>query len=533
MPNAITTTGLTTATRAELVAQYTAAYQAIYGSNISLTSDTPDGQMMNIYIQSVLDLEDLLTNIYNMFDPDNAIGVVLDQRVAINGIQRQAGTYTTTNITLVNSQSINLYGLDQGVQPIFTVADNAGNQWQLITTQLGVAAGTHVFAFQAANPGQVLTTPNTITVPVTIVLGVTSVNNPTTYSTLGINEESDAALKVRRQKSVSLQSQGYFQGLLAALENINGITSAYVIENNTPGTDVNGIPGHSIWVVIAGTPNVTLSTPYNAATTYTYGQVASSAGVNYISVANNNLNNLVTNPAFWGLYNPIANAIYNYRNAGCGMYNSGDAGANSYVVTQIDGSSITVYWDTVLSQNLFVKFTANSLNGVNPPSIAAIKTALVASFAPGVYSTVNINQLGSLVQAADSNTMVTSSGFSLSSGGSYTNTLTPTARNNQFSVQAANIIVLPMIISCPSGVQTIASGLVTGTTISIAHGGNTIQFTPLGGYGTFPGTMTFTKTGSGTVNASTGLYTSNAAGTDTVTVTDALGNSATATITVT
>ena len=192
MPNSITATGLTTATETELVANFTAAMQQIYGSDINLASSTPDGQMMNIFIQAVLDLQDLLTTIYNMFDPDQAIGVILDQRCAINGIQRQAGTYTITNLTVVTNQSVNLYGLDQSVETVFTYADNAGNQWQLQTTQLGVTAGTNIYAFQAASPGAVLTVPNTITVPVTIVLGVVSVNNPTTYTTLGINEETDA-----------------------------------------------------------------------------------------------------------------------------------------------------------------------------------------------------------------------------------------------------------------------------------------------------------------------------------------------------
>ena len=133
-----------------------------------------------------------------------------------------------TNVTVTVSQALNLYGLDQTAQPVYTVADNAGNQWQLQTTQHLSTPGTYVFSFQAANPGAVLTTINTITVPVTIVLGVTSINNPTTYTTLGINEETDAALKIRRQKSVSLASQGYLAGLLAALENINGVTSAFV-----------------------------------------------------------------------------------------------------------------------------------------------------------------------------------------------------------------------------------------------------------------------------------------------------------------
>ena len=93
MPNSIGPTGLTITTQTEQVTNFTSNMQAIYGPTINLASNTPDGQMMMIFIQAVLDLANLLLQINNMFDPDNAVGVILDQRVAINGIQRQAGTY--------------------------------------------------------------------------------------------------------------------------------------------------------------------------------------------------------------------------------------------------------------------------------------------------------------------------------------------------------------------------------------------------------------------------------------------------------
>lgn len=390
MPNLISATGLQTATQAELIATFTAAMQAIYGADIDLDQDSPDGQMMMIFIQAVLDLEDLLVQVYNMFDPDNAIGVVLDQRVAINGIQRQAGTSTVTNITISTSQSVNLYGLDQSVQPVFTVADASGNKYQLRTTQLGFnpGGGGTPLAFQAAVPGALVPTPNTITVPVTIILGVSNINNPTTYTTLGINEESDAALKIRRQISVALASQGFLRGLLATLENINGITSAFVYENTTDAVDVDGVPGHSIWVIVAGT--------------------AANAD--------------------------IAQAIYTKRNAGCGMF-----GSQSYVITQVDGSPFEIFWDTVIPQAIYIKFNASSLDGINPPNTAAIITGLVAGYTPGVFAEVNINQLATLVQKIDPNTLVTSAGFSLAALGPFTPTLTPGAKNNQFTVSAPNI----------------------------------------------------------------------------------------------
>lgn len=466
MPNSIGVNGLTVATQAELLANLTTAFQTIYGSDVNLASDTPDGQMMNIFIQAILDIEDLLTQVNAMFDPDQAIGNVLDQRVAINGIQRQAGTYTLTNITLTTTQALNLYGLDQTVQPVYTVADNAGNQWELVTSQTVGAAGTYVYAFRAANPGAVFTIPNTITTPVTIVLGVLTVNNPTTYTTLGINEETDAQLKIRRQKAVSLSSQGYLAGLLSALLNINGVVSAFIYENVTGSTDSDGIPSHSIWVIVEGGANA-----------------------------------------------DIANAIYQKRNAGCGM-----KGSVSYTITQVDGTFFIVNWDVVTPEDLFIKFTATSLDGINPPNLALIRSQLPSTFVPGVFEQVNINDLATLVQKIDSNTLVTSAGFSTTSGGSYTNTLLPTAKNYQFVVSSADIILLPMILN--------------PVTVTVVNGA-TQQFTGLGGYGTLTYTIPTNNSG-GSINSSTGLYTAGATpSTDTVRVTDSLGNFADSTVTVT
>lgn len=476
MPNSIGPTGLTLATRDEIITYWTAQFQAIYGADIVLSSDSPDGQLLNDFAQAVLDLQDLLQQVYNMMDPDSAVGVILDQRVAINGIQRQAGTFTVQPVTIGTNQPVNLYGLDQTDQPVYTVSDNNGNQWQLQATQLGFnpGSGGSPLNFQAANPGAIQSAIGAITVPVTIVLGVTSINNPSGPTTVGINEESDAQLKVRRQKSVSLASQGYLAGLLAALENITGVTSAFVYENTTATTDGNGVPGHSIWVIVSGT----------------------------------------------GAAADIAEAIYTKRNAGCGMF-----GATTFVVTQADGSSFVVSWDTVVPEPIFITFYASSLNGTTPPNIAAIldtSTGLPAIFAPGVAAEVNINQLATLVQKIDPNCLVqfsgsgtpSTGGFSTSSGGSYTPTLTPSTKNRQFAVTKPNIIVLPMILS-PTTVIVPASATQT--------------FTGLGGFGTLTYSI-FVNNSGGSINSSTGVYTAGPTTgvTDTIKVIDSIGNTATA-----
>lgn len=388
MPNILDANGLQVKTRAELIAEKTLSYQTIYGPDIILTSDSPDGQKMLEEVQSILDIQDLLVQVYNSMDPDNALGVVLDQRLAFNGVQRQAGTFTITDITVDNTESVNLYGLDQEIQDVFTVQDNVGNKWKLVATQLGLVAGSHVLSFRAALPGAQISVPNTITVPVTIVLGVSAINNPTTYTTLGINEESDAKAKIRRQRSVSISSQGFLAGLLAALENISGVSGAFVYENNTDATDADLIPEHSIWVIVGG------------------------------SAENSD----------------IARAIYLKRNAGAGM-----KGAVTFTITQLDGSPFVVRWDVVTSQDLFIQFDAKSINGIDPIDDVGIKDYLVANLLPGVYARVDINHLATLVQTFDPNCLVTNAGFADNGGGPFTDTLLPDGKNKQFTLDAANI----------------------------------------------------------------------------------------------
>jgi len=468
----IGSTGITVPSQQDLTNYYVNAFQTIYGAGINVGPETPDGQIIGISVQANLDVQELLVQIFNSFDPDLAFGTTLDQRVAINGIQRQAGTYTTTDITLVLTQSVNLYGLDQSVQAVYTVADNAGNNWQLQTTQLGIGPGTVALLFQSATPGAITTIPNTITNPVTIVLGVSSINNPTTYTSLGVNEETDAALKIRRQKSVSLPSQGYYNGLLAALENVPGVSTVIINENDTGGTSSVGVPGHSIWVIVGGS-----GSPAN-----------------------------------------IAQAIYNERPLGVGLYNSGDLGANKYVITQADGSLFTVYWDSVVPQNLFIRFTATSLNGVTPPNIAAILSGLPSIFTPGVDQEVNINGLATDVQSIDPNTLVTNAGFSLSANGSYSVVLTPSFPNEQFAVSSANIIIIPIILS--------------PIAITLQHL-TSQQFSPLGGYGPYTYSVSVNNSG-GSIGSTSGLYTAGSITgvADTILVTDSLSNTATSTVTV-
>ena len=308
MPDQLDGNGLQVATPAEILATLTDALKAAYGSTINLDQNSPDGQVAGIVQQAASDLRELLVDVYNGFSPDSCYGSVLDQRVAINGITRQGGTYTTTYILVTASQAQTLVGLDAlPVNPsaqVYTVNDGT-DQWKLAETYAFSGAGSASLLFQCDTVGLVQPVVNTIKNQTTIVLGITSVNNPTTSgTTLGQDEETDAQLKTRRAKSFAKGAKGPAEAVAAALLDLDGVLDAYVVQNDTDAP-VGDVPAHSIWAIVNG-----------------------------------------------GAAEDIATAIYTKKAPGCGMW-----GDEKYVVERPNTQSLTVLWDEGEAQDLYVKFS--------------------------------------------------------------------------------------------------------------------------------------------------------------------------------
>ncbi len=161
-----------------------------------------------------------------------------------------------------------------------------------------------------------------------------------------MNAETDAAFRLRALSSTAIPSQGFFNGLYSALKNNPGDSTAILYENYLDTTSPNdatpvpGIPPHCIWVIVQGT----------------------------------------------ALPATIAQAIYSQRSLGCNM-----KGAQTYNIIQADGSAFTVQWDNVVAENVFIKFTATSIDGINAPKIAAIVAGLPALIQNSIGATMNIN----------------------------------------------------------------------------------------------------------------------------------------------
>lgn len=335
MPDSIGSTGLSVKTASEITADLAAGMRAIYGADINIDSNSPDGQMIGILTQLAVDLRELLAALNASFDPDQAEGTLLDQRVAINNIQRIGGTYTIQPIHIVVNATITLEGLDADFNnPLgtaYTVQDSSGNQFLLNTTAT-LVAGAYDLDFRAFTVGAVSVPINTITIPVTVIPGVVSVNNPTVAITVGQDEETDGQLRLRRQQSVSNASTGYLNGLLGKILALEGVTEAALYENNGSTTDARGIPAHAIWLIVAGGSNT-----------------------------------------------DIGNTIYGSKSYGCDM-----RGAMTLNITTASGAIFTAKWDVPLPETLYIQFNIKRTVPGFAFSTTAIKDYIAANLNYGV-----------------------------------------------------------------------------------------------------------------------------------------------------
>lgn len=392
MPNLIDSTGLQIATVQELLSillngtpTYPGYYQ-IYGPNINVGPNSPDGQALNIFAQIVADMLDLIAQVNAGFDPDQAIGRILDQRCSINGVVRHGATYTQQMVQVTTSGAVTLPGLDTAPTAPFTVSDAAGNQFQLVSAYSFGGAATTSLLFQAAVLGPVQTTANTLTNIVSVLAGVVSVNNSGAALSVGDAEETDSALRIRRSRSVSLPSKGYLEGLIGALLNTDGVDQAIVLENVTNATDANGIPAHSIWCIVLG-----------------------------------------------GTDADVARAIYVKRNAGCGM-----KGSVTVNVPQIDNTTFPIKFDRPTDEALHIRFTMVAITGTVDPVF--VKAQILALLSYRINQSADTASIVALVKQIAPNASISGEGVS-DDGVTWVSLLAPTGVNYQFQISSANITI--------------------------------------------------------------------------------------------
>jgi len=219
-----------------------AQFKIIYGEDIIIDADTPDGQIIAIYSKLNADAQASLLQIYNSFDPDTAVGVELNKIIKYNALVRGAATKSTVAVNITATTTVEL-------TEDYTVVDTLGQSWVIVTAQT-ILAGVTSVEFAADEWGSIQALASTITEQGTILTQITTIDNPLAAS-VGVDEETDVELRQRRERSLEKPAYSTVGSMLAKLLNVSNVIDAVIYENYTDVYDTpKTLDAHTIWCIV-------------------------------------------------------------------------------------------------------------------------------------------------------------------------------------------------------------------------------------------------------------------------------------------
>lgn len=221
------------------------AFKSIYGDDVNLDSDTPDGQLLGLFSQELANVHQAVSFIVQMLDPYQATGQWLEQRAMYAGITRITASYSYIDEVIIT-------GTPKTTIPINSIfIDRSKNKWVSTEETTLNSNGSARTKFRSLELGNYIINALEEFTPSTIILGIERVtSNSNSYG--GVDEETDEQLLNRFMLSHSINNFDDRQGLQSALLNIIGVSKCIVYENFTSNTDEKNIPPHSLNAVVLG-----------------------------------------------------------------------------------------------------------------------------------------------------------------------------------------------------------------------------------------------------------------------------------------
>ena len=220
-----------------------ARFRGIYGDDLYLGPDSQDGQLCAVFALALHDAYTLAGSVYNAYSPATAQGTGLSRMVKINGLRRKPSGRSTVDLRLVGQAGTVIRGGMAG--------DAAGKRWLLPDEVAIPQSGEITVTATAEESGDIRAAAGDIVKILTPARGWQSVGNPAA-ALPGAAVETDAELRRRQAISTALPSLTVFEGTLGAVASIPGVTRSRGYENDGGVPDADGIPGHSICMVVEG-----------------------------------------------------------------------------------------------------------------------------------------------------------------------------------------------------------------------------------------------------------------------------------------
>jgi hypothetical protein len=232
---------------AEIQAEVIAEYKSVFGQDLIVTANTPQGILITA---ETLSREGIARNnaaLANQINPNIAGGIYLDGVLALTGAQRVSDTFSYTLCDLA--------GIAFTVIPAGVTAKNTnGFIFESETILTLDSTGKGQVTFRSIIPGGITCPIGTLTIIDNGVLGwetITNIDN----AVLGSATQSDGETRTYRKNTLAGQGTSLPLAITSALYAVPGVRSLKFLENITNENIIKEtIPlvPHSIWVCVDG-----------------------------------------------------------------------------------------------------------------------------------------------------------------------------------------------------------------------------------------------------------------------------------------
>lgn len=245
----LTPTGFNPRTLADVKEVLDAEFRAAFGTGINLRAPSRLGTAIGIFSGRVSEVWELGAALHAAFDPEQATGPALENLSVLTGTLRKAASPSIARAVALTGSPGTVIAADP--PKVLSVLGSPDARFTLGADVTLDGGGAAVADFYGETNGPVPALAGTLAVIETPVAGWDTASNPTDAEP-GTNDETDPELRTRRRVELRSQGAAATEAIRAAVLHVDDVTSCTVFENDTDDVNADGMPAHSVEVVVHG-----------------------------------------------------------------------------------------------------------------------------------------------------------------------------------------------------------------------------------------------------------------------------------------
>ncbi len=243
MTSTYDSTGITLDRYADILDRLVTLSETQWGDGINTDEDSYLGHTLRVIATIIGETNEILQSVYDSMSVSNATGTNLDNRLELIGLSRSAAAYSTVTLTLTATDATTVPAGSQYATSadIIFATDSA-----LVFTGAGSDDVEATCIITGANEAAA----STVTTIKTPIYGISACTNAAA-ATPGRSRQSSASLKEAHTIAVSTSGERDAASIYEAILAVTGVSSVYILDNNTSST-IGSVPANTLAISVIG-----------------------------------------------------------------------------------------------------------------------------------------------------------------------------------------------------------------------------------------------------------------------------------------